>query len=91
MAPYFLHEMNAYGAWQAQDDIASPFRTIADAEELRRSGRYCVMTPDQFVAEQKDAAFPFAMFHPLCGGMPVGLAWSSLQLFEDQVLPAFTQ
>jgi hypothetical protein len=31
------------------------------------------------------------MFHPLCGGMPVGLAWSSLQLFEDQVLPAFTQ
>ena len=26
--PYFLHETNAYGAWQAQDDIASPYHTV---------------------------------------------------------------
>ena len=35
------------------------------------------------------AVFPFAMFHPLCGGMPIDLAWSSLHLFEQEVLPAF--
>jgi hypothetical protein len=28
------------------------------------------------------------MLHPLCGGMPPDLAWSSLRLFETQVLPA---
>jgi hypothetical protein len=29
------------------------------------------------------------MLHPLCGGMPIELAWSSLHLFEHEVLPAF--
>jgi alkanesulfonate monooxygenase SsuD/methylene tetrahydromethanopterin reductase-like flavin-dependent oxidoreductase (luciferase family) len=89
MAPFFLHETNAYGAWQAQDDIASPYRTVDDIDQLRASGQYCVLTPDEFVVELKAAPFPFAMFHPLCGGMPPDLAWSSLRLFENEVLPAF--
>ena len=41
------------------------------------------------IEERKASPFPFAMFHPLCGGMPIDLAWASLELFEDQVLPAF--
>jgi alkanesulfonate monooxygenase SsuD/methylene tetrahydromethanopterin reductase-like flavin-dependent oxidoreductase (luciferase family) len=89
MAPFFLHERNAYGAWQAQDDIASPFRTVTDLDELRATGQYRVLTPEQFVAEQRAAPMPFALFHPLCGGMPVELAWASLRLFEREVLPAF--
>jgi alkanesulfonate monooxygenase SsuD/methylene tetrahydromethanopterin reductase-like flavin-dependent oxidoreductase (luciferase family) len=89
MAPFFLHETNAYGAWQAQDDIASPYRTVDDIDQLRASGQYCVLTPDEFVVELKAAPFPFAMFHPLCGGTPPDLAWSSLRLFENEVLPAF--
>src|SRR5437588_9298768 len=40
MAPFFLHETNAYGLWQAQDDIASPFHTVGDIDELRATGRY---------------------------------------------------
>jgi hypothetical protein len=43
------------------------------------------------VTEVKAAPFPFAMFHPLCGGMPPELAWSSLRLFESEVLPAFAE
>jgi alkanesulfonate monooxygenase SsuD/methylene tetrahydromethanopterin reductase-like flavin-dependent oxidoreductase (luciferase family) len=89
MAPFFQHEVNAYGVWQAQDDIASPFHTVRDADALRATGQYCVMTPEEFVAEQKASPFPFALFHPLCGGMPIELAWSSLLLFEHEVLPAF--
>jgi alkanesulfonate monooxygenase SsuD/methylene tetrahydromethanopterin reductase-like flavin-dependent oxidoreductase (luciferase family) len=89
MAPFFLHETNSYGLWQAQDDIASPFHVVPDADQLRASGQYRVMTPDQFVVEQKASPFPFALFHPLCGGMPIELAWSSLLLFEHDVLPAF--
>jgi alkanesulfonate monooxygenase SsuD/methylene tetrahydromethanopterin reductase-like flavin-dependent oxidoreductase (luciferase family) len=89
MAPYFLHEMNAYGTWQAQEGVATPYRKTDDADDLRESGQYRVVTPEQFVAEARAAPFPFAMFHPLCGGMPVDLAWSSLELFEQKVLPAF--
>ncbi len=89
MAPFFLHETNAYGAWQAQDDIASPYRTVATSEELEKSGQYGVLTPDDLVDELRGAPFPFAMFHPLCGGMPLDLAWSSLRLFENRVMPAF--
>jgi alkanesulfonate monooxygenase SsuD/methylene tetrahydromethanopterin reductase-like flavin-dependent oxidoreductase (luciferase family) len=88
-APYFLHETNAYGAWQAQDDIASPYRVVANADQLRASGRYAVLTPDELIGELRAAPFPFAMLHPLCGGIPPELAWSSLRLLEAHVLPAF--
>jgi hypothetical protein len=89
MAPFFLHETNAYGTWQAQDGVASPYRSVADVDELREAGQYRVLTPDQYVDELRAAPFPFAFFHPLCGGMPIELAWSSLRLFEHEVLPAF--
>jgi len=89
-APFFLHEVNAYGAWQVGDDVAGGFRPVADADELRATGQYRVLTPDEMVAELKAAPFPFAMFHPLCGGMPIDLAWSSLRLFEHEVMPAFS-
>jgi len=89
MAPFFLHETNAYGIWQAQDNVASPFRTVSDIDELRAMDLYRVVDPEQFVAEQKGSPFPFAFFHPMCGGMPIDLAWSSLRLFEREVLPAF--
>jgi alkanesulfonate monooxygenase SsuD/methylene tetrahydromethanopterin reductase-like flavin-dependent oxidoreductase (luciferase family) len=88
MAPFFLHEMNAYGLWQAQDDLANPYRTVADTDALRATGRYRVLTPAQFVEEEQRAPQGFVMLHPLCGGMPVDLAWSSLRLFEREVLPA---
>ena len=58
-----------------------------DIDELRETGRYAVLTPDAFVAELKAAPFPFAFFHPLCGGIPVDVAWEHLQLFFDKVLP----
>ena len=89
MAPFFLHETNAYGAWQAQDDIASPYRIVDSIDELKAKGQYAVLTPDELVAELMAAPFPFVMFHPLCGGIPPELAWSSLRLFEKDVLPAF--
>ena len=88
MAPYFMHEMNAYGAWQAQDDILSPYHTVADTEELRASGRYRVITPDQFADEVAAHPGRFVHLHPLCGGLPPDLAWASLKLFEEEVLPA---
>jgi alkanesulfonate monooxygenase SsuD/methylene tetrahydromethanopterin reductase-like flavin-dependent oxidoreductase (luciferase family) len=88
LSPFFLHEMNAYGAWQAQDDTANGYRLVDDTDALRATGQYRVVTPDAYVAELKAAPFAFAMFHPLCGGVPPERAWESLRLFEHEVLPA---
>jgi len=52
------------------------------------TGQFRVLTPDQLIAELKAAPVPFPNFHPLVGGMPIDLAWSSLRLFERDVLPA---
>jgi len=88
MAPFFLHETNAYGAWQAQAGVTASYRAVTDADQLRATGQYRVLTPEQFVAEQQASPSGVVQFHPLCGGMRPELAWSSLRLFEQHVLPA---
>jgi alkanesulfonate monooxygenase SsuD/methylene tetrahydromethanopterin reductase-like flavin-dependent oxidoreductase (luciferase family) len=92
MGPFFLHETNSYGEWLSSDDNdgAGPYSPARDIAELRSRGSYRIMTPDEYVEELKASPFPFAMFHPLCGGMPPDLAWQSLHLFEYEVIPAFT-
>jgi alkanesulfonate monooxygenase SsuD/methylene tetrahydromethanopterin reductase-like flavin-dependent oxidoreductase (luciferase family) len=87
--PYFLHESNAYGTWQQQTNVGSPYRPAASIDELRTNPLYGVLTPDQYVDELKASPFPLAIFHPMCGGIPPDLAWSSLRLFESEVMPAF--
>jgi len=57
--------------------------TVADLR--REQGAYRVVTPDQAV-EMMRAGQPLAL-QPLCGGLPPGLAWESLELIEDRVLP----
>lgn len=89
MGPFFLHETNAYGEWLANNDGGGPYTQFADVAQLRERGQYRILTPDQYIKELEAAPFPFAMFHPLCGGMTPELAWSSLALFEQQVMPAF--
>jgi alkanesulfonate monooxygenase SsuD/methylene tetrahydromethanopterin reductase-like flavin-dependent oxidoreductase (luciferase family) len=89
LGPFFLHETNAYGVWLAENDGAGPYQVVDDLEQLRALGTYRVVTPDQYVEELRAAPFPFAMLHPMCGGIPPALAWKSLQLFEHDVMPAF--
>ena len=89
MAPFFLHETNAYAAWKVDAGEQSPYDVFPNTEALREANRYHVISPDQMTAQLKAAPYPVAMFHPLCGGMPIDLAWESLKLFEKEVLPAF--
>jgi alkanesulfonate monooxygenase SsuD/methylene tetrahydromethanopterin reductase-like flavin-dependent oxidoreductase (luciferase family) len=84
--PYFLHESNAYGKWIKDSGAPGPYKQAADVAELRGMGEYRVVTPADMVEDLKAAPFPFAMFHPMCGGTPPELAWSSLKLFETEVL-----
>src|SRR5207248_393288 len=62
----------------------------ADAGELRASGVYRVVTPDECVALAKELGPTGSLvFHPLMGGMDIDLGWESLQLFADKVYLAF--
>jgi len=90
IAPHALHEVNAYGETMANAGTAGVggYTSVTDADELRAGGQYRVITPETFVAELKamgDAAF--AILHPMMGGIPPKLAWESLRLFENEVLP----
>ena len=49
IAPYALHETNAYGTWMAESGTTGPYRPIRDADALRASGQYQVMTPDELI------------------------------------------
>lgn len=89
LAPYFMHESNAYGAWHERSDASSPYRSFEDLDALRASGQYRVLTPEEYIVEMRAAPLPFAMLQPLCGGIPPELGWESLRLFEREVLPAF--
>jgi hypothetical protein len=62
---------------------------VEDADALRATGQYPVMTPDELVARARGMApMDQILFHPLMGGMPPELSWASLRLFEEKVLPA---
>ncbi len=89
LGPYFLHETNAYGAWQAQDGVSTGYHSVSGIEELRRSDRYRVLTPEQYKDELvAPGGLGFAMLHPMAGGIPPELAWKQLTLFEQRVLGA---
>ncbi len=93
VAPYALHEANSYGRWMAEAGVGSEggYTPAADADALRATGQYRVLTPDDLVAElQAGGPFAFALFHPMMGGIPPELGWSSLRLFEEEVLPRVT-
>jgi hypothetical protein len=62
---------------------------VRTLDEVRASGRYRFLTPDQLIAEVRDAAdYGPLVLHPLVGGMPVDEAWKSVEMFVDKVLPA---
>ena len=88
IVPHALHEMNSYGEWLAESGTAAPYQSVHDADALRASGIYQVLTPEQYLRAARELGPEGALgFHPLMGGLPPDLAWSGLELFERQVLP----
>ena len=88
LGPFFLHDTNAYGTWQASAGIsAATYRPMADIDEVRASGQYRILTPDEYGKEMDDAGdAAFAIFHPMVGGIPPEAAWRHLHLFEEAFL-----
>jgi alkanesulfonate monooxygenase SsuD/methylene tetrahydromethanopterin reductase-like flavin-dependent oxidoreductase (luciferase family) len=92
IGPYLLHEANAYGAWAAAGGADTGYRQATDVDDLRASGQYEVVTPDDLVRDLEAAGtWGFALLHPLMGGIPPELGWTSLRLLEHEVIPHLTQ
>lgn len=87
IAPHALHETNEYGKWQAESGTDSMYRSVDSAEELRAKGVYNVVTPQQCIELGKQ--YGSVLMHPLVGGLDPAIAWRSLELYVDKVLPAF--
>jgi alkanesulfonate monooxygenase SsuD/methylene tetrahydromethanopterin reductase-like flavin-dependent oxidoreductase (luciferase family) len=88
LAPYLMHEMNAYGEFAAKAQEETGYSTVANIDELRASPHYRIVTPSQCVEmiEHLGPAGSFTL-RPLAGGMAPELSWASLRLFESEVLP----
>ncbi len=87
IAPHALYDAQTYAAWQ-DDAVRSDWVVpdLVDAESLRTSGRYLVVSPEECVElVRRDDGL---VLHPLMGGIPPELAWESLHLVEREVLPS---
>lgn len=83
---FFLHDALAYRQWRHPTRRAYAESFASDVQGLRAEGKYCFLTPDEAVARLRDKGS--INLSPLCGGMPLEVAWNSLELFAGKVLPA---
>lgn len=85
IGPHALYDAATYASWQVPGQRSAVEVRARSVEELRASGVYWVVTPDECV----DLAVQFGniTLHPLMGGMPPDLGWESLELFANEVLP----
>jgi hypothetical protein len=79
-----MHDAMVYGAWTGGRRGAM-FVQVQSAEELRASGQYEVLTPDECI--ERARRDEHLRFRPLVGGIDPAVAWESLRLFADKVLP----
>ena len=90
---HILWEAVTYGGWSrgiAHSSMHLP--GVQTLDEVKASGRYRFLTPEQLIAEVRECAdYGPIIFHPLVGGMPVEEAWRSVQLLTDKVLPQLTE
>ena len=86
IGPYMLHDAKMYAAWLG-DSVAAVKNAASTVEELRADpGPFRVFTPDEAVDYIK--ANGVLITQPLCGGLPPEVAWKSLELLADKVVPA---
>jgi len=88
LAPYAMNEARSYGNWASASGASNGYQPFASLDELRATGLYRVMTPDEVIAKSR-ALGPAAriIMHPLMGGMDPELGWESLRLLATSVLP----
>lgn len=92
IGPYLLYANNTYSKFvdvAKQDSAAAedwPYRYVATVNELKALKSYLIVTPEECVQLAREKGF--LMMQPLTGGIPPALAWESLRLCEEKVIPA---
>ncbi len=90
LGKHLMWEAVEYGAWAANDmKSVMHVRGVTTIEDVRASGRYQVLTPDQLLAQLAEQGPDASVtLHPLVGGMPIDEAWKCVHLLTDEVIPA---
>jgi alkanesulfonate monooxygenase SsuD/methylene tetrahydromethanopterin reductase-like flavin-dependent oxidoreductase (luciferase family) len=85
LGPYLLHDARMYASWLG--DTAAASKSTADSIDALRAegGPYRIVTPAEAVDYVRTHGF--LALHPLCGGCPPELAWETLELVADRVIP----
>jgi len=87
LGDHIAREAVTYGGWSTEQRSLMHLPGGRDLEEIKASGRYRFLTPDQLIAEVRGSPdYGPLVMHPLVGGMPVDEAWKSVQLLTDAVL-----
>lgn len=85
--PYLLHDAQMYAEWMGSDHQAITKSGAADVDALRReAGNYRIFSVPEAIEHLRKAGM--LALQPLCGGLPPELAWKSLRLVVEKVIPA---
>jgi alkanesulfonate monooxygenase SsuD/methylene tetrahydromethanopterin reductase-like flavin-dependent oxidoreductase (luciferase family) len=90
LAPAVLHGTNTYAQWATERGTGSTmYQNLESVAQLKANPIFQVVTPGQCVAFAKSLE-PHGelQFQPLFGGLEPRVAWRSLKLFEQEVVPA---
>jgi alkanesulfonate monooxygenase SsuD/methylene tetrahydromethanopterin reductase-like flavin-dependent oxidoreductase (luciferase family) len=85
--PYLLHDARMYAEWMGGDHDSITKSSAVDIDSLRaEGGNYRIFSVDQAIAHIRERGL--LSLQPLCGGLPPELAWRSLRLVVERVVPA---
>jgi len=87
IGPHMLYDATIYRTWMGDNTAASSRSEAATVAQMRdENGAYRIFTPDEAIAHAK-SGMPL-LLHPMCGGLPPEIAWESLRLVGEYVMPA---
>ena len=85
--PYLLHDAQMYAEWMGEGHDTVTKSGASDVAALRaEAGNYRIFSIDEAVEHVR--ATGMLALQPRCGGLPPQLAWRSLRLVVEKVVPA---
>ena len=90
IAPHAKHVVESYSKWttEAYGRPAGPFAKGVKPHDLRKSGSYLCLRPDEAIKLIRELGHDRTfILTPLLGGLDPALAWRGLRLFEREVWP----
>jgi alkanesulfonate monooxygenase SsuD/methylene tetrahydromethanopterin reductase-like flavin-dependent oxidoreductase (luciferase family) len=93
VAPHIMYTSNSNADWARERGVgATPYPHVNDMSGLQASDAFAVVTPDDCVKLASDLGRDSELvFQPLMGGLDPAVGWSSLELFEAEVLPRLVE